>query len=74
MYLDEASVTGTETALLAAAAAPRAVPRFVTPPWSRTSSSSASSSREWASSIKATARRRFASKAAARFGGAQHRL
>ena len=63
IYLYEASVTGTETALLAAAAAP-ASPKSATPPASRTSSSCARFSSSSASASPAPARRRFASRAA----------
>ena len=65
IYLDEASVTGTETAILAAAAAPGDVARSATPPPSRTSSSCASSCAPWASASRARGRTRSASRAAA---------
>ena len=49
-------------------------PRSVTPRWSRTSSSCASSCGRWASGSRATARRRSGSRRRPRIGGATHRL
>ena len=56
MYLLEASVTGTETALLGGGAGARASPRSGMRPASRTSPSSASFSRRWAPRARASAR------------------
>ena len=58
IYLDEASVTGTETALLAAAAAKGPTPRSATPRPSRTSSSCAGSCSAMGVGIEGEGRRR----------------
>ena len=73
MYLDEASVTGTETAVLAAAMS-KASRRFAMPRPSRMSWKSASSCRAWASASLVRDRRRFASKARRAPTGTSHKL
>ena len=74
MYLLEASVTGTETALLAAAQARGRRPRSATPPASRTSPSSASSWRRWAPASTGIGISTIRIEPPARLRGATHTL